>query len=701
MAPICYSQILLYSLSVFLFFISESETLTFNLSNIGPQHQNVYIRPFQDAYISSQGLQVTSDERSTNLLQRFGKATYFEPLHLWDKSTGNLTDFSTHFTFVIDSKGLPHFADGIAFFLTPKGSEWSDYGHGSTIGLPIKHGGQEPSSPFVAVEFDTCQNVDVDPVDISPVTHVGINVNSLNSTNFSVWHCDIPQGIENEAWITYDSSSFNLSVVVTGSINNSRVYDTIHSIINLRDYLPNRVTIGFSASTGWAFETHTIKSWDFNSSLVISETNTTVTVNTENRNVTDPGIIPGSKKISLGAVVGSVVGSGVLVGAFVLVGFGFWRRRRAKEEDEFEVEMSMENEFESGSGPKKFSYGQLSRATNNFEEGQKLGEGGFDGVYRGFLRESNSYIAVKRISKGSKQGIKEYATEVKIISRLRHRNLVQPIGWYHEKKELLLVYEFMENGSLDFHLFQGKSLLTWGTRYKIAQGLASALLYLHEEWEQCVVHRDVKSSNVMLDSNFNAKLGDFGLARFVDHEKQPETTLLAGTMGYLASECVVTGKASKESDVYSFGVVALEIACGRKPLDSKVPESQMRLVEWVSDLYGMGRLFEAVDAKLGSDFDEQETEHLMIVGLWCAHPDHNFWPKIRQAIHVLNFEAPMPTLPPKLPVLSFFPLPLSTTTNSSNISQNQYSSYTYNTDSSKFTSSSSASSPSISLLNKE
>ncbi|KAF7127805.1 hypothetical protein RHSIM_Rhsim11G0143000 [Rhododendron simsii] len=201
--------------------------------------------------------------------------------------------------------------------------------------------------------------------------------------------------------------------------------------------------------------------------------------------------------------------------------------------------MSMENEFKSGSGPKKFSYGQLSQATNNFEEGQKLGEEGFGGVYRGFLRESNSYIAVKRISKGSKQGIK----------------------------------------GLRFPSLPREKPIDMGNK-------------------QCVVHRDVKSSNVMLDSNFNAKLGDFGLARFVDPEKQPETTLLAGTMGYLAPECVVTGKASKESDVYSFGIVALEIACGRKPLDSKVLESQMRLVEWVWDLYGMGRLFEAVDAKL-------------------------------------------------------------------------------------------------------
>ncbi|KAF7128195.1 hypothetical protein RHSIM_Rhsim11G0140600 [Rhododendron simsii] len=465
MAPICYSQILLYSLSVFLFFIPESDTLTFNLSNIGPQHQNLYIRPFHDAYISSQGLQVTSDERSTNLQQRLGKATYFEPLHLWDKSTGNLTDFSTHFTFVIDSKGLPHFADGIAFFLAPKESEGSDYGHGSTIGLPIKNSGQEPSSPFVAVEFDTFQNDDVDPVGISPVTHVGININSLKSNVTAVWYCNITHGIENEAWIRYDSSSFNLSVVFTGSTNTSRVEDTIHRTIDLRDYLPEWVTFGFSAATGRLFEKNTIKSWEFSSSY------------------------QRPKKLSPKGVVGLVVGSGVLVGGLVLVGFGLWRKRRAKEEDESEVDKLMENEFQSGAGPKKFSYSQLSQATNNFEEEQKLGEGGFGGVYKGFMSELNSYIAV--------------------------------------------------------------------------------------------------------------------------------------------------------------------------------PECQMRMVEWVWDLYGMGRLLEAVDAKLGTNFDERELERLVIVGLWCAHPDHNLRPNIRQAIHVLSFQAPLPILPPRQPALSFFTPRLNTTTTSS------------------------------------
>ncbi|XP_049388069.1 L-type lectin-domain containing receptor kinase IX.1-like, partial [Solanum stenotomum] len=250
-------------------------------------------------------------------------------------------------------------------------------------------------------------------------------------------------------------------------------------------------------------------------------------------------------------------------------------------------------------------------------------------------------------------GSYQYASEVRIISRLRHKYFVQLIGWCHQKRELLLVYEFMLNGSLDHHLFKGKSHLTWPIRLKIAQGLASALFYLHKEWEQCVVHRDIKSSNIMLDSNFNAKLGDIGLARLVDHDKGSQTTVLAGTMGYMAPECVTTGKASKETDVYSFGVVALEVACGRKPIDPKAQEHQVNIIEWAWRLYGMGNLSEAVDPGLSSEFNEEEVEHLLIVGLWCAHPDNKCRPSIRQAIQVLNFEAPLPTLLPNMSVPTY------------------------------------------------
>ncbi|KAK1385914.1 Serine/threonine protein kinase/TGF-beta stimulated factor [Heracleum sosnowskyi] len=221
--------------------------------------------------------------------------------------------------------------------------------------------------------------------------------------------------------------------------------------------------------------------------------------------------------------------------------------------------------------------------------------------------------------------------------------------------DLLLVYEYMPNGSLDSHLFRGKSLIPWPIRYKIAQGLASALLYLHEEWEQCVVHRDIKSSNVMLDSNFVTKLGDFGLARLVDHETGAQTTAFAGTLGYMAPECITTGQASKESDVYSFGIVALEIAGGRKVIDRNFDESRMSLLQWVWSLYGTGELLQAADPKLCGEYCEEEVQRLMIVGLWCAHPDKTFRPSIRQAIHALNLEAPLPILPPTMPVATYYP----------------------------------------------
>ncbi|MFS7922774.1 putative protein kinase RLK-Pelle-L-LEC family [Helianthus anomalus] len=351
--------------------------------------------------------------------------------------------------------------------------------------------------------------------------------------------------------------------------------------------------------------------------------------------------------------------------------------------------------------PRRFSYHELARSTVDFAETEKLGEGGFGGVYKGFLKDLSMWVAVKMASRTSKQGIKEYVSEVRIISRLRHRNLVQLIGWCHEKGELLLAYEFMENGSLDLHLFKGKSMLTWNSRYKIAHGLASVLLYLHEEWEQCVLHRDIKSSNVMLDSNFNVKLGDFGLAKLVDHEKSTQTTTLAGTFGYMAPEYLFTGRSTKESDVFSFGVVALEIACGRKATDYISLEKQIRLVEWVWELYGNDSTLEAVDPSLGSEFDEEEVRRLMSIGLWCVHPDSEFRPSMRQGIKVLNSEASMPLLPSKMPIAYFLP-PLASSL-SDFYSTSQYQSLSRSleppsTESSKQTTSSSANSSSSQFI---
>ncbi|KAL3741649.1 hypothetical protein ACJRO7_017158 [Eucalyptus globulus] len=406
----------------------------------------------------------------------------------------------------------------------------------------------------------------------------------------------------------------------------------------MKEYLPKEwVNFGFSASTGSSFELHTIEAWEFSSNVHVA----------------------GKKSKSW---LWSILGSGSFL-LFILVGAFIWFRHRSKstrtdmsgEEDH----LAIDEEFNQVSGPKKFTYKELVAATGNFAVERLLGEGGFGRVYEGYLTSMNANVAIKKINPGSRQGIKEYAAEVMTISRLRHRNLVQLIGWCHEKKELLLIYEFMSNGSLDSHLFKERSFLPWEKRYKIVQDIALALLYLHEEWEQCVIHRDIKSGNIMLDFDFNAKIGDFGLARLVDHAKGLQTTVLAGTMGYMAPECVYTGKASKESDIYSFGVVLLEITCGREVITPRAEEGGVRLVDWVWELYGTERLIDAVDPKLGIDFDWKQLECLMVVGLWCAHPDYTSRPSIREALNVLSFNASAPVLPSKLPVPTYLG-PLST-----------------------------------------
>lgn len=190
-------------------------------------------------------------------------------------------------------------------------------------------------------------------------------------------------------------------------------------------------------------------------------------------------------------------------------------------------------------------------------------------------------------------------------------------------------------------------------------GIGSALLYLHQDWEQCVLHRDIKPSNIMLDASFNAKLGDFGLARLVDHGRGSHTTVLAGTRGYMDPESMVTGRASTESDVYSFGVVVLEIATGRRPLviipKENGDESAMHLVQWVWELFSDGRILDAADERLDGEFDSGEMERVMVAALWCAHPDSSMRPSIRQAVNVMRSEAPLPSLPAKMPVAMFVP----------------------------------------------
>ncbi|KAL4628917.1 hypothetical protein ACB092_05G271900 [Castanea dentata] len=420
----CYLIVITYFFSILTPFTITS-AISFNFTGFSSSDSNI---TYERAFAENQVIQLTGNRLTFELV---GRATYFKPMKLWDKDSGNLTDFTTHFSFAIDSQKRTEYGDGIAFFLAPVGSKIPLLTKGgSTMGLSRDDQAlYSVDNPFVAVEFDIYSNDYLDP----PGEHV--------------------------------------------------------------------------ASTGNSSAIHTIYSWDFSSSLEIDETITNPKDPVSSPNVPAP---KQRKNNTLGLSMGLGFGGFVLVGGLAMVLFSLWKRnRRDKGEDDDVLDDSIDEEFERGRGPKKFSYNELARATNDFNDKEKLGQGGFGAVYKGLLRDSNTYIAVKRVVKGSKQGIKEYASEVKIIGQLRHRNLVQLIGWCHERKELLLVYDFMPNGSLDSHLFQ-ESVLIWELRYKVAQGLASALLYLQEGWEQCVLHRDKNLATLCLIQILMLNLGILG-----------------------------------------------------------------------------------------------------------------------------------------------------------------------------------------------
>ncbi|KAJ8636685.1 hypothetical protein MRB53_010952 [Persea americana] len=272
---------------------------------------------------------------------------------------------------------------------------------------------------------------------------------------------------------------------------------------------------------------------------------------------------------------------------------------------------------------------------------------GFHGsnVYRGVLKASQTQVAVKRISHESRQGIREFVAEIVSLGRLRHRNLVQLLGYCRRKRELLLVYDFMPNGSLDKFLFDHpKSMLNWSQRFHILKGVASGLLYLHEEWEQVVVHRDIKASNVMLDRELNGKLGDFGLARVYDHGSNPETTHVAGTMGYIAPELTRTGRASTSTDVFAFGAFMLEVACGRRPIDTRASPEEIVLLDLVWNCWRRGAILEAADPKLGNEYAVEEVELVMKLGLLCSNQIALARPSMRQVMQFLEGELPFPEL---------------------------------------------------------
>lgn len=283
-----------------------------------------------------------------------------------------------------------------------------------------------------------------------------------------------------------------------------------------------------------------------------------------------------------------------------------------------------------------FSYNELRSATDNFNRTNKVGRGGFGTVYKGTIRNGRE-VAVKVLSAESRQGIREFLTEIDVITNVKHPNLVELIGCCVEGTNRILVYEYLKNSSLDRALLGSNSEpadFTWSIRSAICLGVARGLAYLHEEIASPIVHRDIKASNILLDKNYIPKIGDFGLAKLFPDNVTHISTRVAGTTGYLAPEYAWHGQLTKKADIYSFGVLVLEIVSGTSSSRSILMDDKV-LLEKTWELYEAKRLKELVDPVL-VDYPEEEVIRYIKVALFCLQAAAARRPTMPQVVTMLS-----------------------------------------------------------------
>ncbi|XP_010530840.1 PREDICTED: probable receptor-like serine/threonine-protein kinase At4g34500 [Tarenaya hassleriana] len=287
-----------------------------------------------------------------------------------------------------------------------------------------------------------------------------------------------------------------------------------------------------------------------------------------------------------------------------------------------------------------YSLKELEIATHGFADENRIGEGGYGVVYRGVFPDG-SVAAVKNLLNNKGQAEKEFKVEVEAIGKVRHKNLVGLIGYCAEDSKRMLVYEYVDNGNLEqwLHGDVGPvSPLTWDIRMKIAIGTAKGLAYLHEGLEPKVVHRDVKSSNILLDRKWDPKVSDFGLAKLLGSEASYVTTRVMGTFGYVSPEYASTGMLNEWSDVYSFGVLLMEIITGRSPIDYSRPPGEMNLVEWFKGMVASRRGEEIIDPLMETPPPARALKRALLVCLRCIDLDASKRPKMGQIVHMLEAE---------------------------------------------------------------
>ncbi|EEC76644.1 probable serine/threonine-protein kinase PBL1 [Oryza sativa Japonica Group] len=434
-------------------------------------------------------------------------------------------------------------------------------------------------------------------------------------------------------WIDYDGIGHKISAYMAndGQLKPSKAIFAGH--LTMSNRVPNKAYIGFFAS-GSDGETYGLLSWN-------------ITVD----RVPDSGIAASKSKnkpFETGFTTVIVVFSFFSVSLIVILVFQSKKNSDAKQLlDEVLSQLA-----------RKLKYSEIRNATGNFTDARRLGRGSFGVVYMGTLttqrngrtqEQRQQQVAVKKFDRDENQQRRftDFLVEIQVIIRLKHNNIVQLIGWCLEKRALLLVYEYKHNGSLDNHLFGNHSrqqqVLPWPTRYSIVRDVAAGLHYIHHELE------DIKSSNILLDQEFRACLGDFGLARVISGGRSSASMELAGTRGFIAPEYAQNRVATRRTDVYAFGALVLEIVTGRKALDHSRPSDSVLIANWVRDeFHNNGKLLEAVDGSLtteeGLQYDADDAERLLLLGLSCTSHSASDRPSMEMVVQIVAKPVPRPVV---------------------------------------------------------
>ncbi|KAL7595703.1 hypothetical protein Lser_V15G30804 [Lactuca serriola] len=590
-----------------------------------------------------------------------GRIFYKHPIRFLDSSFNSTDSFFTRFTFTVIPPPPPCLSgEGIAFLITSDSNSLSR--SVGSLGLPKPIDLKTLDSSFLAVEFDT--NFDQGLDDIND-NHVGVDLDSIvsvASVDLMTNGINLKSGKQITAWIEYRNPEKIIQIWV-GYTQTKPENPILVSPIDLSKRFSGYMYVGFSAANGRGSATHLIDSWYFKTSESMSPIIDIDAIGPGNCFICFP-VVPLKEEYETGLpnnhhkdkrVFQLAVGLLALNLILILLSVGFVvfymcvLKRRNQMQDL--MEQGQIRTFQEKKMPRRLELSVIRSATKGFSRNQIISQRPSATVYEANLPPYGN-VAVKRFRQPTKTGSfgSQFAAEfATMVGSLSHKNLMQLQGWCCERNELVLVYEYMPNGSLDkiLHTRITPSRLNFGTRLNVLLGVSSALIYLHEECERPIIHRNVKSCNIMLDVDFTPKLGDFGTAELYEHSSRArEATVPAGTMGYLAPEYVYSGVPTVKTDVYSFGVLVLEVASGRRPVD----ENGTMMTDWVWDLWEDKELVAAADPNLMGRFHRMDMEMMLMAGLICVHPNYEMRPTMKEAMRMLQGGL-LPDLPATKPTV--------------------------------------------------